>query len=66
MTRQDNLTQTALSKPSYSEGGRIIIAGPCSAETEAQVMETARQHLFGLFPAQPAFATIPATACRGR
>ena len=31
-----------------------------------QFMEAARQHLFGLLPAQPAFATIPATACRGR
>lgn len=43
MPKQDYLTQTASSKPSTSESARIIIAGPCSAETEAQVMETARQ-----------------------
>jgi chorismate mutase len=43
MAIQDILTQTASSQPSTSESARIIIAGPCSAETEAQVMETARQ-----------------------
>lgn len=43
MQSVDNLTQVALAKTGDEGPQHIIIAGPCSAETEDQVMDTARQ-----------------------
>lgn len=43
MTRLESLTQPLEAAPQAAEAHHLIIAGPCSAETEEQVMETARQ-----------------------
>jgi chorismate mutase len=43
MTRLESLTQPLHATPADGEAHHLIIAGPCSAETEEQVMETARQ-----------------------
>lgn len=43
MTRLDHLAQAKTVSNPEDDTAHIIIAGPCSAETEAQVMETARQ-----------------------
>ena len=40
----DDLRLTSLNLPGINENKRpLVIAGPCSAETEEQVMTTARQ-----------------------
>lgn len=43
MTRVESLTQVSPMGAENGEQSHVIIAGPCSAETEAQVMDTARQ-----------------------
>ncbi len=43
MTRLEQLAQPQTIAPGEEEPSPILIAGPCSAETEAQVLETARQ-----------------------
>ncbi len=43
MTRVESLTQTVVAESEAGEPSHMIIAGPCSAETEEQVMDTARQ-----------------------
>jgi chorismate mutase len=43
MTRIDALTKSLDAESGCGSPSHIIIAGPCSAETEEQVMETARQ-----------------------
>lgn len=43
MNRIDALTKTWTADTQEGEPSHVIIAGPCSAETEEQVMDTARQ-----------------------
>lgn len=43
MTRVESLTQTVVAESEAGEPSHMIIAGPCSAETEEQVMDTAPQ-----------------------